>query len=129
MRNNTKITNSSPSITAWSYDVGGHAARSVARNCELACTSASFLKLPETSCMDAHHFFPKKISTVCENWHEWGTDCVDMTALRQKTRVALDVPRLVTKWNKACAKILARLTSYMKNTKHCTQHCVVLRHE
>ena len=40
--------------------------------------------------------FPKKISTVCENWHEWCTDCVDMTAPGQKTRVTLDVPHAAT---------------------------------
>ena len=35
------IVNSSQSNTAWSYHVEGHAEEGAARNCELACRSAS----------------------------------------------------------------------------------------
>ena len=119
MRNNTKIQiplrrlwrelrKSSQSMSPWSYDVGGSAEKGVARNCELACKKRVLLKAGGNA---MHGCSSQEFSTVCKNWHQWSTDCV--------------LPRLVSKWDKACAKRLARLTSYIKHTEHHTQHCVV----
>ena len=58
-------------ISSWSYDMEGHAKKSVERYCELANRTTEQLYKVATPCSDDHHFkegengFAGEISTVC----------------------------------------------------------------
>ena len=70
MRNKSKMTNASQSITGGgSYDMKGRAEKWVERYWKPSCKNASVSLLEETLCMDDHQLNPEHW-TARENWHQ-----------------------------------------------------------
>ena len=51
-------------ISSWSYDMGGHAKKCVARYCELANKTTQQLYKRSTPCIDDHHF-KRRRNEIC----------------------------------------------------------------
>ena len=117
-------------ISSWSHDMEGHAKKCVDRNCELANkTTQQFFEVA-TSCMDDHHFKEEEIGSV----GELSTVCSHIvlkylySARIGRPGILWSVDKLaraVTKWTKACDKLLARLISYIHHTCKYRQYCYV----
>ena len=105
-------------ISSWSYDMEGHAKKCVERYYELANKTTQQLYKVATPCMDDHQFGNEEnrpvgeMSTVCSQ--------VVLKCLYLARIGRLDIlwsvnklSRAVTKWTRACDKLLARLISYI----------------
>ena len=63
-KDQTKGKYSLEKITAWSYDMEGHAEESVERYCELAKKDVSSLQQVATACIDDHQIPPEDYATT-----------------------------------------------------------------
>ena len=109
-------------ITAWSYDMEGHAEMCFERYCESAKNNVSSLQQVATPCIDSHLVPPEdcettgKLSAVCA---QIVLKCLFLTGTGR--------PDLVTVWNNACDKRLLRLFKYINRTKHYRRFCHVVK--
>ena len=88
MRKNRHKNLSQP-ITAWSWDIEGHAETCVERYCELARKNASTLKPAETPCTDDHQL------PLEESYRRIGTNLCS-------ERILLSVSVLGQNWDTCC---------------------------
>ena len=117
-------------ISAWSYDVEGHAKKCVERYCELANRTCQHLYKVATPCLDDHQFREEEMGSVGELSKVSSQMVLKCLYLARIGRP--DIPcsvnklaRSITKWTSACHKRLARLISYIHHTSDIKQICHV----
>ena len=111
-------------ITAWSYDMEGHAQKCVER----CCKTIYQLHEVSTPCLDDHHVKPEDPEIV----GEWSNTCSQIVLIcLYMARLGRScllwtvnyLARSVTKRNRACGLRVARLISYIRNTTNYKQYC------
>ena len=118
-------------ISAWSYDMKGHAKKCVERYCELANkTTQQFFKVA-TPCIDDHQFFKEEdmgsageLSNACA---QIVLKCLYLARIGRPDILwsVNKLARAITKWTRACDKRLARVISYICRTCEVKQYCHV----
>ena len=108
-------------ISAWSYDMEGHAKKCVERYCELANKTTQQLYKVSTPCIDDHHFKEEEMKSVGELSHVCSQIVLKCLYLARVGRPDIlwsenELARSITKWTKACDKRLNRLISYIHHT-------------
>ena len=118
-------------ISAWSYDMEGHAQKCVERYCELANKKTEQLHKVSSPCLDDHQMKNWDL----ENTGELSQVCSHIVlkclylALIGRPDILWSVNKLagsVTKWTQACYRRLARLISYIHQTSDYRQCCHVV---
>ena len=116
------------SFSTWSYDMEGHAKKSVERCCELANkTTQQFYKV-STPCLDDHQFKKEALGSVGELTNICSQIVLKCLYLARIGRLDIlwsdnKLARSITKWTRACDKRLARLISYIHFTSEYKQYC------
>ena len=117
-------------ISSWSCVMEGHAKKCVERYCEFAHKTAQHVFKVATPCMDDHQLKEEEnesvgeLSTVCS---QIVLKCLYLARIGRPD-ILLSVnkfARALTKWTKACYKLLTRLISYIHHTSECRQYCYV----
>ena len=117
-------------IASWSYDMESHAKKCVERYCELANKATQQFFKVATPRTDDHQFKDEEnesvgeLSTVCS---QIVLKCLTLARIG-RPHVLWSVNKLalaVTKWIKACDKLLARLIAYIHHTNEYRQCCYV----
>ena len=119
------LEKSDANISSWSYDMEGHAKRSVERYCKLAnkTTQQLYYKVA-TPCIDDHHFKEEEMRSVGELSKVCSQIVLDCLFLARIGRPDIlgsvnKLARAVTKWTKACDKRLALLISSCEFRQYC----------
>ena len=114
-----------------SYDMEGHAKKCVERCCELANKTTQQPHKVATPCVDDQQFKEEEemgsvgeLSTVCSHI---GLKCENLprTGRPDVLWSVNKLARAVTKWTKACEKLLARLISDIRHTCEYRRYCYV----
>ena len=118
------------SISSWSDDMEGHAKKCVERYCELANKTTQQLYKVSTPCIDDHHFkeeetksvgeLPQVCSQIVLKW--WDLARIGRPDILWSVN---KLARSITKWTKACDKVLIRLISETHHTCEFQQYCHV----
>ena len=108
-------------ISAWSYEMEGHARKCVERYCELASRTTQQLYKVSTPCIDDHYFKEEELKSVGELSKVCSQIVLKCLYLARIGRP--DIPwsvkklaRSTTKWTKACDRRLYCLISYIHHT-------------
>ena len=117
-------------ISSWSYDMEGHAKKSVERSCELANKTTQQLYKVSTPCINDHHFKEEEMKSVGELSQVCSQIVLKCLYLARSGRpdILWSVNKLArsnTKWTKACDKRLNRLISFIHHTCEYKQYCYV----
>ena len=134
-RTSTRTTEKLPcsenlSISSCSYDMEGHAKKCVERYCELANETTQQLYKVSTPCIDNHHFKEEELKSVGELskvCSQMFLKCLYLARIG-RPHILWSVNKLarsITKWTKACDKLLSRLISYIHYTSEYKQYCHV----
>ena len=117
-------------ISSWSYDMEGHAKKSVERYCELANKTTQQLHKVATPCIDDHQVKEEEKGSVGEL-----SKVCSQIVLKSLYLARIGWPdilwsvkklaRAITKWTRACNKCLARVISYIRHTCEFKQYCHV----
>ena len=115
---------------AWNYDMIGHAKQCVQRWCDLAKKETKDLPNVCTPCIDDHNLRPEDMVTKGTLAHVCSKivmKCLYIARIgRPDILYAVNVfARNMTKWNRACDKILEILIAYIHKTQNYVQHCFV----
>ena len=117
---------SEANISSLSYDMEGHAEKSVERYCDLANKSTQQLHKVANPCIDDHEEIGsvEELSKICAQ--------IVLRCLYLARIGRLDIlwsvnklARAITKWTRACEKRLARLLLYIHHTSEFKQYCHV----
>ena len=118
-------------ITIWRYKMEGYAEEGVVRYCELAGKAYQLQSKRKRHAWMITNVHPK-VPTVQANWHPMCAKIVPIClSLARIGRLDLHwtvnmLARSVTMWNKSSGKEkMARLKSYINQTKHYSQECLV----
>ena len=111
--------------SSWSYDMAGHAKKSVERYGELTNRTTQQLHKVSTPCIDDHHF--KEEETKSENCHMYALKLFYLARIGRPDILwsVNKLARSITKWTKACDKRLNRLISYIHHTCEYKHYCDV----
>ena len=117
-------------ISSWSYDMAGHAKKSVERYCELANKTTQQLYKVSTPCIDDHHFREEELKSVGELskvCSQIVLKCLYLAGIGRPDILwsVNKIARSITKWTNACDKRLNRLLSYINHTCELQQYCHV----
>ena len=117
-------------ISLWSYDMEGHAKKCVERYCELANKTTQQLYKVSTPCIDDHRFKEEELKSVGELSQVCSQivlKCLYLARIGRPDilRSVNKLARSITKWTKACDKLLNRLISYIHHTCEYKQCCCV----
>ena len=117
-------------ISSWSYDMEGHAKKSVERYCELANKTNQQLYKVTTPCLDDLQFKEEESGFVGDLSIVYSPNVLKCLYLARIGR--LDIPwsvnklvRSVTKWNRACARRFGRLILKNHHTREFKHNCHV----
>ena len=117
-------------ISSWFYDMEGHAKKCAERYCELANRTTQQLYKVYTACIDDHHF-KEEMKSVGELSSKVCSQIV-LKCLYLARIGRLDIlwsvnklARSMTKWTRACDKLLNRLISYIHHPCEYKQYCYV----
>ena len=118
------------SISSWSYDMEGHAKKCVERYCELANKTTQQLYNVSTPCLHDHHFKDEDMGSVGEFSEVCSHIVLKCLYLARIGRPDIlwsvnKLARSITKWTKACDKLLSRLISYINYSSEYKQYCHV----
>ena len=124
------VTNVTQKTAAWSYDMEGHAEKSVERYCELAHKKAEELYTVSSPCLDDHHTKKEELESVGELSEVCSQIALKCLYLARIGRPDIlwsvnKLARSVTKWTQSCDSRLARRISYVHHTRNCSQYCHV----
>ena len=88
----SKLRRKYQNITAWSYDVEGHAQKCVERFCELAHKTVDQLQKDSKPCLEDHQVKPEDLEIVRELSNDSLSDCIEMfeNGKNRKTRFPWD---------------------------------------
>ena len=108
----------------------GHAKKCVERYCESANKTTQKLYKVSTPCIDDHHFKEEEMKSVGELSHVCSLIVLKCLYLARIGRPDIlwsvnKLARSITKWTKACDKLLNRLISYIHHTCEYKQYCNV----
>ena len=115
-------------ISSWSYDMEGYAKKCEEIYCELANKTTQQLYKVSTPCMDDHQFKEEENESVGELSFVRSQIVLKYLYLARIGRPDIlwsvnKLARAVTKWTKACDKLLARLISYIHHTSEYRLSC------
>ena len=117
-------------ISSWSYDMEVHAKKCVERYCEFSNKTNQQLYKVSTPCIDDHHFKEEELKSVGELSKVCSRILLKCLYLARIGRPDIlwsvnKLARSITKWTKACDKLLSRLISYIHHTCEYKQYCHV----
>ena len=118
-------------ISSWSYDMAGHAKKCVERYCELVNTTTQQLYKVSTPCIDDHHFKEEEMKSVGKLSQVCSQIVLKCSNLARNERLDIlwsvnKLARSMTKWTKACDKLLNRLISKIHHICENRQYCHVV---
>ena len=116
--------------SAWSYDMEGHARKSVEGYCELANKKTEQLYKVSHPCLDDHQIKKVALENKCELSEVCSHIVLKCLYLARIGRLDIlwsvnKLTRFVTKWTRACDRRLARLISDIHFTNDYRQYCHV----
>ena len=115
-------------ISSWSCDMESHPKNCMERYCELANKTTQQLYKVSTPYIDDHHFNEEELNSVGELSQVCSQIVLKCLYLARIGRPDIlwsvnKLARSITKWTRACDKLLNRLISYIHHTCEYKQYC------